>query len=34
MVAMADIAGAAEEGLLALAVATGFGVLTAMWTRT
>jgi putative transposase len=30
MVAMADIAGAAEEGLLALAVATGFGVLTAM----
>jgi putative transposase len=30
LVAMADIAGAAEEGLLALAVATGFGVLTAM----
>src|SRR3954453_23801780 len=30
MVAMADIAGAAEEGLLALAVATGLGVLTAM----
>ena len=30
MVAMADIAGAAEEGLLALAVAAGFGVLTAM----
>jgi putative transposase len=30
MVAMADIAGAAEEGLLALAVVTGFGVLTAM----
>src|SRR4051812_11764075 len=30
MVAMADIAGAAEEGLLALAVATGFGGLTAM----
>jgi hypothetical protein len=30
MVAMADIADAVEEGLLALAVAAGFGVLTAM----
>src|SRR3954466_6551214 len=30
MAAMADIAGAAEEGLLALAVATGFGLLAAM----
>jgi len=30
MVAIADVVGAAEEGLLALAVAAGFGVLTAM----
>ena len=32
-VALAELAGAAREGLLALAVGTGLGVLGACWTR-